>query len=142
MRRATTVAVLGLGLAGLLGGPASAGFSASAVGGSLPVRSASLLGPASLTAAASCNGLLTAKVVLTWPVTTSAFATGYVVTRRLSGAGPYVTVATLPDRTATTYSDPGLVVATTYQYVVVATFRQWTGTSPVAAATAPAVCVA
>lgn len=144
MRRAATAAGLAVGLAGLAGllcVPASAGFSASAVGGSLPARTATLLGPASLTATPSCNGLLVAKVVLTWPVTTSAFATGYVLSRRLAGVGPYATVATLSDITTTTFTDGSLAIGTSYQYVVQSTFRQWTGASPVASAATPVACV-
>jgi fibronectin type 3 domain-containing protein len=65
-------------------------------------------------------------VTLTWVA--SGGATSYSVKRGTVSGGPYVTLGTVPDTSALSYTDTGLTNGTTYYYVVSATNSA--GTSP------------
>jgi hypothetical protein len=106
---------------------------------SMNVATGALAAPTSLSAVPGCAGTLNPKITLTWTATTSAYATGYVIRRRLIG-GIYATVATVSGRTTTTYTNSGLLGNTTYQYVVQASYASWTADSTAASATTPTLC--
>ena len=99
-----------------------------------------LAGPVSLDATGGCAGTLLPQVVLTWPATTSRYATGYAVFRRI-GADAFVQVGLVSGRATTTYTDATIVVAAIYDYQVRAVFQQWTGSSPTDPATTPVLCL-
>ena len=117
---------------------AQAGFSRSD-SASLSVSTGALAPPTSPSAVPGCAGALNPKITLSWTATTSTFATGYVIRRRLVG-GLYATVATVSGRTTTTYADSGLLANTTYQYVVQAAYQSWTADSSPVSATTPFLC--
>src|SRR3954454_2386580 len=96
--------------------------------------SAATLSPATgVTATVNCPNAKKGDVLVQWTPSSSAFVTGYTVTRSANG-GAAVTLATLPG-TATSYDDTTVTGSTSYVYAVVATFRAWTSQ----AAAAPTV---
>lgn len=108
--------------------PAWATFRSAATA-STSLASGTLAAPVSAAAVSSC--LLTARrITVTWPASTSSFATGYAVLRRAGGAGAYAVVGTTAGRLSTTYQDTAVAGSTTYEYVVRATVAQWTADSP------------
>jgi hypothetical protein len=106
---------------------------------SMNVTTGALAAPTSLSAVPGCAGTLNPKITLTWTATSSTYATGYIIRRRLIG-GIYATVATVSGRTTTTYTNSGLLGNTSYQYVVQASYASWTADSSPASATTPALC--
>ena len=138
MRRAGVV-VCALPATMLWATGAEAGFSATD-SAAMNVTTAALAAPTSLSGTGDCAGPLTPEVDLSWTATTSTFATGYAIRRRLVG-GTYVTVGTVTGRTTTTYTDLGpLAPNTQYEYVVRAVYASWTADSASASATTPLVC--
>ena len=118
---------------------AGAAFSAGDAA-TMALSTAALAAPTSLSATPGCSGPLTPRIGLTWTATTSTFATGYVIRRRVA-AGVYATVATVTGRTTTSYTDTGpLLLNTQYEYVVHARYESWTTDSASATATTPALC--
>lgn len=139
LRCAAVVVVLS---AVTVAGPAAfAAFTDRASTTGLSVTSSSLAGPSALTAVSSCNGPLKAKVALSWTPTTSTYATGYVVVRRVSGTVLFSDLAAVTGRTTTSYTDTTALTVMTYDYQVRAVFQQWTGSSLSASAPTPLVCV-
>lgn len=124
-----------------LAGPAAATFTASVLNGAgLSVSTGSLSAPTDLAATPGCDGALQAKVTLTWSVTPSPWATGYVVRRRV-GLGGYATVGTVTGRNATTFTDTTtLALGTAYDYVVQASYQSWTKDSAPTSVTTPTLC--
>jgi hypothetical protein len=90
--------------------------SVASNGGS--VSTATLASPGSL----SATGGLT--VALQWTVTPSTFATGYDILRGTASGGPYVKVATVTPRTATSYTDTPTLPGT-YYYVLQSVYQNW-----------------
>ena len=106
---------------------------------SMQIATGQLAPPTSVSATPGCAGTLNPRITLTWTATTSTFATGYIIRRRLIG-GIYATVATVSGRTTTTYTNSGLLGNTTYQYIVQAAYESWTADSTAVSATTPALC--
>ena len=90
----------------------------------LPVGTATLAAPASVSATVNCPSAKKGDVLVQWAPSSSAFATGYTVLRAVNGGGP-ATLATLP-ATASTYDDTTIASTTSYVYDVVATYQRWT----------------
>ena len=65
-------------------------------------------------------------VDLTWAASGSGYATGYTVLRSLTSGFGYAPVGSTVGYGNTTFTDPGLTTATTYYYVVQATYQSWT----------------
>jgi hypothetical protein len=103
--------------------------------------STAMLAPATaLSATARCGLFVTAEVDLEWTATSSAQVTGYEVLRSTDGAS-YSTVATLSDRTTTTYQDTILATNATYTYLVRAVRHSWYVDSTSATTSTPAICI-
>ncbi len=102
--------------------------------------SATLQPPAGLTATASCNGLLSAKITLSWTV--ASLADGYDVYRSTTNGGPYSLVTHVTGGSTATYTNTGLSTNTTYYYVLQSTRNSWTSAnSAQAQATTPLLCL-
>jgi len=142
MKRTAVVALLALAALAAVAVPSLAVLAGSDAIDANTFTTATLDAASGLGASASCNGLGTAKVSLSWTATPSGFADGYDVMRSLVNGGPYSEVAHVDGRTTTTYVNTGLLTNTTYYYVVVATAGGWTSAdSNQASATTPAICL-
>jgi hypothetical protein len=77
-------------------------------------------------------------VDLSWTASATAYASGYTVLRSLvSGAG-YAAIGSTVGHGSTSYTDLTAVTATTYYYVIQATYQSWTAVgSNEATATTP-----
>ncbi len=125
---------------GLLATPAIASFTSTPTPPSMPISSGAISAPPAANAVGSCNGTLQAKVVVTWTITPSTYATGYTILRKI--AGVFVQVGTVSGRNTLTFTNTGLAVLTTYEFVVRATYQNWVSVnSPTASATTPALCL-
>ena len=90
----------------------------------LPVGTAALAAPASVSATVNCPNAKKGDVLVQWAPSSSAFVSGYTVLRAVNGGAP-VTLTSLP-ATASTYDDTTIASATSYVYDVVATYQNWT----------------
>jgi hypothetical protein len=132
-RRAGVIGVSVLVVGGHLSGAlAWATESSTAVAG-IQVSTATLHPPGSVSATVSCPNKKKGDVLVTWTASSSAFTTGYTVTR--SGGAAFTPVSL--GAGATSYDDTTVVGATTYTYTVTATYLSWS-----AAGSAPAVTTA
>src|SRR3954465_9809892 len=122
-------------LACVLGGTATAAYATFVSSGSATQAiSTQTLQPPTRAGAAltsQCNKNKTQQVTVTWTASTSAFATGYTITRSPAFASS-VTVSA-----ATTAGvDTTVAHSTTYTYTGLATYRQWSsGVTPAAVTT-------
>ena len=73
----------------------------------------------------TCVILTSTQVNLSWTVTPSAAATGYQIFRSTSNDGPYTSIATVSNRTTTSYTDTTVTFSTTYYYVLEAARNLW-----------------
>ncbi|MDP3713089.1 MAG: hypothetical protein Q8R60_11475 [Mycobacteriales bacterium] len=122
-----------------LAAPVSAAWLTGATASS-SFTTTSLAAPTGLTATQSCLAT-TRSVDLSWTPTASTFATGYKVFRK-TGAGSFVELVVLSDRTTSGYVDTPLASSTTYTYYVQTTYQSWTAPSGQASATTQgALCV-
>lgn len=121
--------------------PAGAVMGDAVAIGSNTFTTATLEAPSGPGATPACNGP-TPKVDLAWTATPSTFADGYDVYRATVSGGPYTSIAHVTGRTTVTYADvTGLLVNTTYFYVLQATASSWTSVnSAQAQATTPLLC--
>lgn len=121
--------------------PAYAGFGSSVGVTSNSFSTATLEAPTGLSASASCDGVSTAKITLSWTTTSSAFADGYDIYRSSADGGPFTKIDHVTGRTITTQTDLRLATSTSYYYVLQSTVINWTSTnSNQAQATTPATC--
>ena len=139
-RRARGAVALGVASALLAGsaGHAAADWSISTQGIEATYTAAVLTPVTDLSATGQCQ-LLKPSVALSWTATTSPQVTGYRVLRR-TGTGSYTTVATLSDRTTSTYNDLTVITSATYTYLVKAVRNNWYADSTTATATTPILC--
>lgn len=145
MRRRTLLLCV-LGLAVAIAAPAAlAGWSSSVSAGPLPVSSATIATPtgaAATTIGAACTAHVTSSIQanVSWTATTSAFATGYTISRGTAVGGPFTSVGSVSGNSTVTFTDTSgtLGLSTSYYYVVTATFANWTsGNSNVATVLTP-----
>ncbi len=136
---ARSAAVLLVSIAVLSATPAQAVFNDVTASPAISVSSALLAPPTGLAAANGCV-LTIPRVVLTWTATTSTFATGYQIYRKI-GVGAFLPLATVSGRTTTTYTDTPVLVATTYTYYVAASIQGWSADSSSVSITTPALCI-
>jgi hypothetical protein len=61
---------------------------------------------------------------LTWTATPSTFADGYEIFRA-TGAGAFVSLATVSGRGTVTYTDKTVAFSTSYSYTVQASYQGW-----------------
>src|SRR5438067_10015133 len=122
MRRRFGVIIVAVIAAGV-GGAVAWAIATSRATASLPVSSATIQPPGSVTAVANCPNKTKGDVLVSWTSSPSAFASGYLVTRA-TGAGAASAIATLA-ASATSYTDPTVAGATTYTYAVAATHQGW-----------------
>lgn len=125
-RRAAAVlaaALTGALTGGLVGGPAVASFLDPPVATSTFI--ADTLQPVTGLAAADGCLLTIRDITLTWTPTSSTYATGYEVYRKV-GAGAFALHATVPGRLVSTYVDTPLSASTTYTYYVRTLYASWT----------------
>ncbi|MGH2727903.1 MAG: hypothetical protein ACRDKS_13105 [Actinomycetota bacterium] len=121
-------------------GAAFAFFTDSAPVGGNSFATATLQPPTGLAATASCQGLFTAKIVLSW--TSASLADGYDVYRSTTNGGPYSNIAHVTGGSTTTYTNTNLNTGTTYYYVLRSTRNSWTSVnSSQAQATTPVLCL-
>ena len=73
----------------------------------------------------TCVILTSTQVNLSWTVTPSAAATDYQIFRSTSNGGPYTSIATVSNRTTTSYTDTTVTFSTTYYYVLEAARNLW-----------------
>jgi hypothetical protein len=75
-----------------------------------------------------CDAGLSSRPTLAWTATSDPYATGYLVFRSTTSGSGYTQIGTVSGRTTTTFTDTtnGLVVASTYYYVVRAASASWT----------------
>ncbi len=138
MRRKALLA--GLLIVGLSAGAASALFTDPGSVAANTFSTATLAPPTGLTATASCQGLLTARIVLSW--TAATLADGYDVYRSTTSGGPYSLIAHVSGGSTTTYTNNNLSTGTTYYYVLQSTRNSWTSAnSAQAQATTPVLCL-
>lgn len=140
----TRVAAL-ITLAALIpAGPAFGTFTTAPSPPAMEVATATLAAPAS---ASAVNGLcvvaVSRAVTVSWTITDSAFADGYLVRRATAAGGPYTTIATVSLRATVTHSDTAVEPSTTYYYRIQATKLAWqSADSPTASVTTPSlVCL-
>lgn len=92
--------------------------------------------PADLSAAAGTCTLGTSdRIVLSWKVTTSSWATGYEVARSTTAGGPYTVIATVSGVATVTYTNGPLAFSTTYYYAVRSMKSSWRSTDATASRT-------
>lgn len=80
------------------------------------------------TAHGPCTPALSSSIVVSWSATASTWAAGYIVSRATAAAGPYVDIATVSGRGATTYLNSPLPFSTTFHYRVRAIKAAWSST--------------
>jgi len=108
----------------------------STASAALSINAATLAPATGVTAVVNCPNAKKGDILVQWTLSSSAFVSGYTVTRAANG-GAAVTVATVSG-TSGSYDDTSVTGSTSYAYTVVATYRTWT--SP--AASAPIVTTA
>jgi hypothetical protein len=91
------------------------------------------------TGPAQCGLSALPDVDLDWTATSSTEVTGYELLRSTDG-DTYITLATLSDRTTTTYQDTTVATNTTYAYLVRAVRNSWYVDSTPTTITTPASC--
>lgn len=124
-----------------VGRPAAAtGFSGSR-SAAMTVSSATLQPASGLAVTTRCGPLLSlsAQATLSWQVTPSTFAAGYIVERRRGVVLEATTLVT--PRTTTTRTETGLGTGTTYTWTVRAYVDSWTSPGVSVSATTPGVCL-
>lgn len=119
-------------------------FSSAPAPPAMTVASATLAAPATAAAAnGACVVAVSRTVNVSWEMTASTFADGYLVLRATATGGPYNTVATITSRLTTVWADTTVAESTTYYYRVQATKLAWrSDDSPTASITTPSIlCV-
>jgi hypothetical protein len=109
---------------------AYAGFS-QVTSASQAIATATLQPPTAVSAAQiNCRNNQTPSIRINWTGSTSAFVSGYTISRAAISGGPYTSVGTVSGTTST-FTDPTTTLAFTqsYYYVVDATYRSWTARS-------------
>lgn len=125
-------------------GPAFGTFTTAPSPPAMQAATASLAAPASTSAVnGACVPGVSRAVTVSWAITGSTFADGYLVRRATAAGGPYSTIATITARTTIVHSDTTVAASTTYHYRVQATKLAWrSADSPTASVTTPsALCV-
>jgi hypothetical protein len=122
-------------LACVLGGTATAAYATfvSSPSATQAISTQTLQPPTGASAAltSQCKSTKTQQVTVTWTATTSAFATGYTITRSPAFASS-VTVSAA----TTSWVDNTVAHSTAYTYTVLATYQQWSsGVTPGAVTT-------
>jgi hypothetical protein len=115
-----TIVVIG----GLLATVARASWASQAVAGPLTVSAGTVTAPSGLAAARNCVRNGHDWVKLTWTATPSTFADGYEIFRA-TGAGAFVSLATVSGRGTVTYTDKTVAFSTSYSYTVQASYQGW-----------------
>jgi hypothetical protein len=132
MRRRRTLCLVALALGVAVVAPVALGaWSSSVSAGPLPVSSATIAAPTGAAAAISActkHDATTLQVAVSWTATSSTFATGYTIKRGTAAGGPFTAVGSVGGLATVTWTDATgtLANSTTYYYVVVATFANWT----------------
>lgn len=140
---ATTVLAM-LVMALIFAEPALGMFTSAPAPPAMQVATATLAAPASATAInGACVPAVSRAVTVSWEITSSEFADGYLVVRATAAGGPYTTIATITLRATITHSDTTVEPSTTYYYRIQATKLAWqSGDSPTASVTTPSlVCL-
>lgn len=120
---------------------ALAGFASSGTA-SASYSTAVMQPPTSLAGTPGCSGVNVANATLTWLATTSTYASGYEVYQSTTSGGPWGSaVATVAGQATLAYTVGGLATNTTYYFVMVAYYDNWTSaySTQVSVATA-AIC--
>lgn len=121
-RRAGVIGVSAALIAsGCLTGALAWATETSTVSAAMPVATATLQPPTSVTAVVNCPNKKKGDILVSWTPSASAFTSGYTVTR--SGGAAFTPVAV--PATATSYDDTAVTGATTYTYTVSATYLGW-----------------
>ena len=108
------------------------------------MSSATMQPPTALTATGGCQVLILGpKITLNWTITSSAFASGYVIYRSTTSGGPYTFLANVSGRTTTTYTDTTASgLNSTYYYVMQSVFLNWNSTNSLqATGKTPLLCL-
>lgn len=101
---------------------------------------ATLQPPTGLNAVASCQGLGTARITLTW--TAAALADGYDIYQSTTSGGPYSFIAHVTGGSSTSYTNNGLQTNRTYYFVLKSTRNAWvSANSAQAQVTTPLLCL-
>jgi len=101
-----------------------------------------LVPPTGLRAAGACDGLLTARVALSWRPSQTRHADGYAVYRAEAPDGPFRKVELLTGGDSASYVDTGLGTSTRYYYVIQATSgSHLSAYSAPAQARTPTICL-
>ncbi len=102
--------------------PASAVFLGTRSVGSNTLSTDTMQVPTFLSAASQSGP----NIVLTWTVTSTAYASGYDVLRGTASGGPYTQVAQATPRSTTSYTDASVTGGVTYYYVLTSYYQNWT----------------
>jgi hypothetical protein len=135
-RRAGVIGVSILVTGACLSGALAWATETTTAAASLPVSTAALQPPGSVTAVANCPNKKKGTIAVSWTPSSSTFATGYTVMRT---GGAAFTPVLLP-ATATSYVDNNIAGATTYTYTVSATYLGWSNGASSPAVTTAAKC--
>lgn len=138
-RRLGATAVVAVLLSARLSQAALAGFT-DQTAASISVSTAALSAPTNPSAVASCV-LLTPRVTVSWTASTSNFASGYQIYRRLSAGGSFALVGSVSGVSSTSYVDTTVLLGGEHVYVVHVVRENWSAASAQAPVTVPLVCV-